>query len=98
MIRIDKTDLQAVSELSQQKFRSGGLTIGTESPSSPNKESGRPGELVGGRGCGKRRRGGTVVHRIKDSSGRHDMSLPPEQHKHPVTGLPPIACLTSEDI
>ena len=23
---------------------------------------------------------------------------PPGQHKHPVTGLPPIACLASEDI
>ena len=98
MIRFDGADLQAVSKPSQQKFQSGGLTIGTESPSSPNKESGCPGQLVGGKGFGKRRRGGTLVHRIRGSSGRRDMSLPPEQHKHPVTGLPPIACLTSEDI
>ena len=55
--------------------------IGTESPSSPNKESGH-----------------TIVHRIRGFLGRHNMSLPPEQHKHPVTGLPPVACLTSEDI
>ena len=24
--------------------------------------------------------------------------VPPDQHKHPVTGLPPITCLTGEDI
>ena len=24
--------------------------------------------------------------------------ISPGQHKHPVTGLPPITCLTSEDI
>ena len=71
--------------------------IGTESPSSPNKESGRPGQLVGGK-VEKERRGGTVVHRIRGSSGRRDVSLPPNQHKHPVTGLPPVACLTSGDI
>ena len=71
--------------------------IGTESPSSPNKESGHPSQLVGGK-VEKERRGGTVVHRIRGSSGRHDVSLPPDQHKHPITGLPPIACLTSGDI
>ena len=73
--------------------------IGTESPSSPNKESGRPGQLVGGKVKKKKeRRGGTVVHRIRGPSGRRDVSLPPDQHKHPVTGLPPVACLTSGDI
>ena len=71
--------------------------IGAESPSSPNKESGCPGQLVGGKGL-KERRGGTIVHRIRGSSGRHDMSLPPNQYKHPITGLPPIMCLTSGDI
>ena len=71
--------------------------IRTESPSSPNKESGHLSQLVGGK-VEKERRGGTVVHRIRGSSGRRDMSLPPDQHKHPITGLPPIACLTSEDI
>ena len=70
--------------------------IGTESPSSPNKESGCPGQLVGGKV--KKRRGGTVVHRIRGSLGRHDVSFPPDQHKHPVTCLPPVACLTSGDI
>ena len=40
----------------------------------------------------------TIVHRIRGSSGRRDVSLPPDQHKHPVTGLPPVACLTSGDI
>ena len=71
--------------------------IGTESPSSPNKESSHPSQLVGGE-VEKERRGGTIVHRIRGSSGRHYVSLPPNQHKHPVTGLPPIACLTSGDI
>ena len=72
--------------------------IGMESPSFPNKESGRPSQLVGGKVKKKRRRGGTIVHRIRGSLGRHDVSLPPNQHKHPITGLPPIACLTSGDI
>ena len=71
--------------------------IGTESPSSPNKESSCPGQLVGGK-VKKKRRGGTIVYRIRGSSGRHDMSLLPDQHKHPITGLPPIVCLTSGDI
>ena len=64
--------------------------IGTEFPSSPNKEGGCPGQIVGGRGCRKRRRGGTIVHRTRGSLGRRDMSLPPKQHKHPITGLPPL--------
>ena len=50
--------------------------IGTESPSSPNKESGHPSQLVGGKV--KKRSGGTIVHRIRGSLGRHDMSLPPD--------------------
>ena len=62
--------------------------IGTESPSSPNKESGHPGQLVGGKGS-KERRGGTIVHRIRGSSGRHGMSQSPSQRKYPITGLPP---------
>ena len=24
--------------------------------------------------------------------------FPPDQHKHPITGLPPITCLTDENI
>ena len=24
--------------------------------------------------------------------------VPPDQHKHPITGSPPVTCLTSEDI
>ena len=47
MIRIDGADLK--------KFESGGLMIGTESPSSPNKESGHPGQLVEGIGFGKKK-------------------------------------------
>ena len=72
---------------------------GTESPSSPNKESGHPSQVMGGTKVLNERRVDTVVHRIRGSSGRRDVSHnPPGQHKHPVTGLPPIACLASEDI
>ena len=97
MTRIDGADLQtACITLSQQKLKRGSHDRDSV-PLIPQQKSGCPGQLVGGR-VFKRRRGGTVVHRIRGSLGRRDMSLPPDQHKHPVTGLPPIACLTSGDI
>ena len=73
--------------------------MGLEPPSFPNKESGHPGQLMGGIKSLNKEGVGTIVHRIRGSLGRHETGHdPPSQHKHPVTGLPPVMCLTVEDI
>ena len=81
---------------SQQKLKQGSHDRDGV-PFVPQQRKRPPHQLVGGK-VEKERRGGTIVHRIRGSSGRRDVSLPPDQHKHPVTGLPPIVCLTSGDI
>ena len=80
-------------------FEGGGLAMGSEPPSFPNKESCCPGQLMGGIKSLNKEGVGIIVHRIRGSSGRHETGQnPPSQHKHPVTGLPPVMCLTGEDI
>ena len=87
MTRFDGADLQIVCITpSQQKLKRGSHNKDGV-PLIPQQINSHPGQLVGGK-VKKKRRGGTVVHRISGSSGRRDMSLPLDQHKHPVTGLP----------
>ena len=98
-IGIDEADLQrGVHNTKLAKMEGGGLTIGSESLSSPDKESGCPSQLMGGKGS-KMKKGWHRSSQNKRLFGEAwHKSIPPNQHKHPVTGLPPIMCLKSGDI